>query len=141
MIDLPDTEQTAEMLRQLQSIDPNDLTVEQLRVLLDIATVTQRTTTALLADARQRIAELEAQLDAVQTYANYHHYAADLFQIIQGGREILTFDEWWQTPHCPECGRLDPVGAIVEHGALLWMCAGVDGCGHTWSAPQPSTRA
>lgn len=79
----------------------------------------------------KRAAELEAQLAAVPAYANYHHDARTVWFAV-GRPRSLTFDEWWQTPHCPECGRLELDRGVGEDGAERWECAGVDGCGYSW---------
>ena len=65
-------------------------------------------------------------------YARYWAAANDEFHATQGGTGIMSFDEWWQTPHCPECGRVDLDRGVGEAGAERWECAGVDGCGHSW---------
>jgi len=86
-------------------------------------------------ESARRIAELEAQLAAVQTYANYHHDARAVWFAV-GRPDVLTFDGWWQTPHCPECGRLELDRAPAGD---RWECAGVDGCGYSWEV-EPPTR-
>ena len=84
------------------------------------------------------IASLRTQLAAVGVYARYYA-AADAAYMAVGRPPVLSFDEWWQTPHCPQCGNVALDRGPGPDGADLWECAGRDGCGHNWPV-EPQTQ-
>jgi hypothetical protein len=87
----------------------------------------------------QRLAELQKQLDAAGDYAGYYAAAYDNYHATGKGH-ILSFDDWWQTPHCPMCGRVELDRGTGEDGAERWECNEVDGCGHSWPVEPPPTH-
>lgn len=89
-----------------------------------------------LTAAHQRIAELEAQLAAAGDYAGYYAAAYDNYHATGKGH-ILSFDEWWATPHCPMCGQVELDRGVGEDGVERWECSERDGCGHSWPVAAP----
>ena len=86
--------------------------------------------------AEHSLANLTAQLAAVGTYVRYYAAANDAYMAV-GRPSVLSFDEWWQTAHCPNCGNVQ-VDRAPGPSADLWECAGRDGCGYNWPA-EPQT--
>jgi hypothetical protein len=91
---------------------------------------------ALVADVERltaQVAELERELAVVRysyaaAYDNYH---------ATGKGHILSFDEWWATPHCPMCGQVELDRGVGEDGVERWECSERDGCGHSWPVAAP----
>lgn len=86
--------------------------------------------------AEHSLANLTAQLAAVGTYVRYYAAANDAYMAV-GRPSVLSFDEWWQTAHCPNCGNVQ-VDRAPGPGADSWECAGRDGCGYNWPV-EPQT--
>jgi len=122
---------TTERIQAALSIDPDTMTLDQLAEFLMLTSVT-------IQAGLQRTAELEAQLAAVGVYARYYA-AADAAYMAVGKPRVLSFEDWWQTPHCPQCGNVQLDRGPGPDGADLWECAGRDGCGYNWPVEPPQT--